>query len=183
MPIEYGELTIIYNKEETTLFTNLIMWLNYDVTPPKASKYVFLFDDGEICDLDDNFKDLNFKFLNSTSNSMPVYFQKKSDKSYNKTYFYKNPIEDENNKRSIDFKKLFSAYTNFSKKISIASIYNCIYYCHKSSTKPEVFGIIRINSNDYMPRFQFAYDSDEFTKKEIIYLIHYIFNHSNLQNV
>ena len=61
MPIEYGELTIIYNKEETTLFTNLIMWLNYEGTPPKTSKYVFLFDDGEICDLYDTLKDLNFK--------------------------------------------------------------------------------------------------------------------------
>jgi hypothetical protein len=43
-------------------------------------------------------------------------------------------------------------------------------------TKPEIFCIIRIKSNEYMPRFQFAYDSDEFTKEEIVYLIHTIFN-------
>jgi hypothetical protein len=55
------------------------------------------------------------------------------------------------------------------------------YNCYKE-LKPEIFGIIRIKSNEYMPRFQFAYDSDEFTKEEIVYLIHYILNQSNLQN-
>jgi hypothetical protein len=60
--------------------------------------------------------------------------------------------------------------------------YNSIYYCHKKSLKPEIFGIISIKSNEYMPRFQFAYDNDEFTKEEIIYLINNIFNRSELYN-
>ena len=34
-----------------------------------------------------------------------------------------------------------------------------------------------------MPRFQFAYDSDEFTKEEIVYLIHYIFTFTSLNPV
>lgn len=62
MPIKYGELTIIYNQEETTLFTNFLIWMEYDSKPPKNSKYAFLFDDGEICDFDDKLKDLKFKF-------------------------------------------------------------------------------------------------------------------------
>ena len=33
-----------------------------------------------------------------------------------------------------------------------------------------------------MPRFQFAYDSDDFTKEEIVYLIYRIFNPLELQN-
>ena len=29
-----------------------------------------------------------------------------------------------------------------------------------------------------MPRFQFAYDDEEFTKEEVVYLINYIFNNT-----
>ena len=60
--------------------------------------------------------------------------------------------------------------------MSIPSCYNGIYYCYKSNEKPEIFGIIRIKSNEYMPRYQFAYDDEEITKEEVIYLINYIFN-------
>ena len=49
MPIKYGELTIIYDKEETTLFKSFLIWMEYESKPPKNSKYVFLFDDGEVC--------------------------------------------------------------------------------------------------------------------------------------
>ena len=176
MPIKYGDLTIIYDKEETTLFTSLMLWLKYEASPPNKSKYVFLFDDGEICDSDDKFKDLNYKFFTSVSCAMPLYFEKTIENNRH-IYFYKTPIEDKNNNRlTINSKNLFSSYSKYSFDIMIASIYNSIYYCHKDLTKPEIFGIIRIKSNDYMPLFQFAYDSDEFTKEEIVYLIHRIFN-------
>ena len=39
-----------------------------------------------------------------------------------------------------------------------------------------MFGLVRIKSTEQMPWFQFAFDSDELTKEEIIYLIHHIFN-------
>jgi hypothetical protein len=51
-----------------------------------------------------------------------------------------------------------------------------IYYCNKNLEELDVFGIIRIASSDHMPRFQFAYDTTEFTKEEVCYLIHHIFN-------
>jgi len=41
MPIKYGDLTIIYNKEQTTLFTSVLMWLKYEPTPPNKSKFIF----------------------------------------------------------------------------------------------------------------------------------------------
>ena len=175
MPIKYGELTIIFNKKETTLFTNVLMWLNYEKKPPKNSKYVFLFDDGEICDSNDKFTDFKFNFNMLSIMPMPLYFEKEI--KYKKTYFYKHPIKDKNNNLSLDFSKLFNSYSKYNYNITIESIFNSIYYTLTSeeSVKPEIFGIIRIKSNEYMPRFQFAYDSDEFTKEEIIYLIHYIF--------
>jgi hypothetical protein len=76
MSIKYGELTIIYDKEETTLFTSMLMWLNYEGEPPKSSKYVFLFDDGEICESADKYKDFQYKFIMSISTAMPLYFEK-----------------------------------------------------------------------------------------------------------
>lgn len=176
MPIKYGELTIIYNKEEISIFTNLLLWLKYEPNVPNKSKYVFLFEDGEICEINDKLKDFKFKFLDSISSkmSMPIYFEKKKE-----IYFYTKPILDESGRYRLNFIPLFGSYTKYNSSITIPSWYNGIYYCYKSSAKKEVFGIIRIKSNEYMPRFQFSYDDEEFTKEEVIYLINYIFNHNN----
>ena len=182
MPIKYGELTIIHNKEQN-IFTTLLMWLTPEEHTEKTCKYIFLFDDGEICDSEDKFIDYNFKFCNSSVSTIPLYFEKTiKNKEQNKReiYFSKTPIEDNNNNRpSINSKQLFSSYSKYRVDISIPSIYNSIYYCYKDLSKPEIFGLIRIKSNDYMPRFMFAYDSDEFTKEEIVYIIHNIFNHAS----
>jgi hypothetical protein len=170
MSIKYGELTIVHNKEETGIFTNLSLWFGNEISIKKESNFVFLFEDGEIYDTEKNLKDFNFKFSVSNIQNLPIYF----DKNDKKTYFYKKPII-ENNHYKLDFKKIFSSYSKFNTSTNLPSIYNCIYYFHKSSETPEAFGIIRIKSNEYMPRFQFAYDSEEFTKEEFIYLINYIF--------
>jgi hypothetical protein len=110
---------------------------------------------------------------------MPLYFEKniKYKKIHSKTYFYTNSIQNKNNNPSLNFTKLFSSYSKYMRDMLAPSSYNSIYYCHKNLLKPEIFGLVRVKSNEYMPRFQFAYDSDEFTKEEIVYLIHYIFNH------
>ena len=62
MPIKYGERTIIYNKEQT-IFTSLVTWLKGEEHLEKNCKYIFLFDDGEICDSDDKWIDFKFYFL------------------------------------------------------------------------------------------------------------------------
>ena len=184
MPVKYGELTIIHNKKEATILSSFLTWMKYENRPPNKSKYVFLFDDGEICDSEDKLRDLHFKFLDSVSSAMPLYFEKKKENklSDSRIYFFKKPIKDKNNNSSLVFGPLFTPYTKYDSNINIPSVYNSIYYCHKHSGTPEIFGILRIKSNECMPRFQFAYDSDEFTKEEIVYLIHHIFNPSDFQN-
>ena len=158
MPIKYGELTIIYNEEEITVFSSLLMWLSYDIEPPKKSNFVFLFEDGEICDTKDKLKDFKFNFFDSSFRKTPIYFEKKIE-----------------NHLKLNCKPLFSAYSKYNISMGKPSQYNCIYYCHKLIEKTEIFGLMRINSSEIMPRFQFAYDSSEFTKDEIMYLIYYIF--------
>lgn len=182
MPIKYGDLTIIH-KEQTNIFTSLTTWLGYEKYATKESKLIFLFDDGEVCDAEDKLKDFKYKFSSICLGFYyPFYFEKTEDKEESKTkchfkriYFFKKPLLD-NKKNRLDFNPLFSSYTKFNHTLKEPSIYNCIYYCHKSGDKPNIFGIIRIKSSESMPRFQFAYDTEEFTKEEIIYLIHYIFN-------
>lgn len=177
MPIKYGELTIIHNANQTDILKSLSSWLGYEQTATKESKFIFLFDDGEIYDTNDNLKDFNFKFFNSCLLKPPVYFEKtklvENKVNYNPSYFYKKP-EQKDNLKKLDFKPLFGSYANFNSSMNIPSYYNSIYYCYKSLEKSEIFGILRIKSNESMPRFQFAYDSDEFTKEEVIYLINYI---------
>ena len=181
MPIKYGELTIIYNKEQIDIFTSLLLWLEYQEKPLKESKYIFLFDDGEICDTNDKYKDLKFYFCDSRLSDLPIYFEK-SKEFYSPIYFKKKPILKNNDDALLDlsvFDQLFSSFSKYEICKNIQSVYNGIYYRNKNLSEPEVFGIMRIKSNGYMPRFQFAYDSDEFTKEEIVYLINYIFNKSN----
>jgi hypothetical protein len=171
MTIKYGEFTIIYKKEQT-IIQNLLNWLKYEDKLSNSSKYIFLFDDGEICEYGDKNEDFHFKFFNSVFHKIPLHFQKNTN---NNIYFYKKPIDEKNYNCFLDFNELFSLYSKYDFSVNIESDYNCIYYCNRNSLKLEIFGIIRIKSNEYMPRFQFAYDSNEFTKEEIIYLIHYIF--------
>ena len=147
------------------------MWFGYERRATKSSELVFLFEDGEIYIADDKVTDFGFKFVNSSINKMPIYFDKKDKTS---TYFYKTPVQ-KDDKLKLDFKPLFSPYAKYNSSMNIASSYNCIYYCYKSSKEPEVFGIMKLKSNENMPRFQFAYASDEFTKEEVIYLINYMF--------
>lgn len=65
------------------------------------------------------------------------------------------------------------------------SVFNSIYYCHKinnntdsdklETDKLEIFGLLHLKSSERSPRFIFAYDSDEFSKEEVIYILNYIF--------
>lgn len=180
MPIQYGELTIIHDKQEFNLLSNVLSWFNYEKKISQNSKFIFLFEDGEICDYNNESKNFNFCFsqIKDKHNShFPLYFNKniKNSKIYKKNYFLKPPtIKD--TEYFVDFNKLFGKYIKYNHFISKASIYNCIYFYYKGSEKNEAFGIVNIKSNEYMPRYQFAYDNKEFTKEEIIYLIHYIFN-------
>ena len=184
MPIQYGELTIMFNKDEVGLLTNVLMWFQYEPAPPKKSTYIFLFEDGDIRDMDeDTLPKCVFTFFNGHLTPLPLYFERPKTLllKKNRFYFYKNPFEKVNPNDvastvvSLDFRSLFGGYSNYHISKGLSSCYNCIYYCHKSvenKSLPEIFGLIRIQSNEYMPRFQFAYDSDEFTKDEVMYLIY-----------
>jgi hypothetical protein len=171
MTIKYGELTIIKNDEQTIL-SSLLYWIT-----SKKSEYIFLFDDGTICDYDDKIHvDLDFEFLNRVYSVLPAYFEKKiNDNNQRLRVYFDKKINTESSDSLLHFNQLFSSYLKYKSEMNILSKYNCIYYCHKS-LKTEIFGLLRIKSSEQMPRYQFAYDSDEFTKEEIIYLIHYIFN-------
>ena len=192
MPIKYGELTIIYNKEQT-IFTSLVTWLKGEEHLEKNCKYIFLFDDGEICDSNDKWIDFKFYFFDSCASVIPPYFEKSVQPIGNQgnqgnqetkkrnIYFHKTHNTEPNNCLS-HFNPLFSLYSKYDCRITMQSEYNSIYYCHTPHSQSEIFGLIRIKSNEYMPRFQFAYDNDEFTKEEIVYVIHHIFNPALLHN-
>lgn len=186
MPIKYGEITIMHNKEETSVISTLLSWLSYEVEPPPKSKIVLLFEDGEICDVNDTLKDFNFIFTTSVISINPVFFEKKTtNKECNNVYFHKTLIKNDKGYESLDFYPLFSQYTKYDFSKCVPSSYNNIYYhlkCRSTTFKPEVFGIIRIKSSETMPRFIVAYDCDEFTREEVIYLINYILNPLNRQN-
>jgi hypothetical protein len=179
MPIKYGEFTIIHNEEEEGIIKSIFRrWGGYEFQALQNSQIVILFEDGEICELNDKLKDFNYKFLDNSTSVLPYHFDKnKSNKEkYKHTYFYKNPIEDKDGNKRINTVELFKSYTKYVKYNTIPSKYNFIYYIiDVSKDNPEVFGVVRLKSSESKPRFQFAYDSNEFSKEEVIYLINYIF--------
>jgi hypothetical protein len=73
------------------------------------------------------------------------------------------------------FSNFFNNYTKYSNQNLVVSKYNSIYYNYNNLGESQIFGIVGLKSSESKPRFQFAYDSDEFTKEEIIYIINYIF--------
>jgi hypothetical protein len=172
MTIKYGELTIIYTEKEQSMVETFFSWINEEEQKKKPSKYIFLFDDGFICD-DTTIKDLNYAFLNSCLKRTPRYFYNKEPY---KIYFCKSNYEQTH---KLNFDNLFMSYPKYDSSVNIKSVYNEIYYCNKISGNSDVFGIKRIASSDLMPRFQFAYDTDKFTKEEIMYLLHHICNECN----
>ena len=71
MTIKYGEITIIHHEQ--TKLESVLYWItNKEVKP----EYVFLFEDGEICDTE-NVVDFYFKFLDSFASPVPIYIEKK----------------------------------------------------------------------------------------------------------
>jgi hypothetical protein len=191
MTIKYGELTIIKDIEQSTL-SNLLYWITNEEYKVIKSKYIFLFDDGEICEAEDkllgNFSFLNginldqisFSFTNSFRYKLPRLFEIKSKESEKLCVYFHKGMDTKSLGSLLDFNQIFISYSNYKCDMNILSEYNCIYYCYKSSlnsttNESEIFALIRIKSTEQMPRFQFAYDSEEFTKEEIVYLIHHIF--------
>jgi hypothetical protein len=175
MPIKYGELTIIHKQEEYTL-TNIFNWLtNWS---PNKSTYIFLFEDGEICEYTYKSTEVEFDFeLYGSSFKMPFYFHRKEDnhECEYRLYFYKNPDGYSTYNSLTDFNALFGNYSKYDEYcVNVISKYNSIYDCYKNLSKIVILGIVNIRSNESMPRFQFAYDSDEFSKKDIVCLIYKI---------
>jgi hypothetical protein len=112
----------------------------------------------------------DFNPHDQTLTAVNAYYPSYFDKVNGNTYFCRRPEQIEGTPR-LNFRNLFNEPY---KHNHIPSIYNCIYYCHcnsdRSMAKNDVFGILRYKSSEHMPRFEIAYDSDEFKKEEIIHI-------------
>jgi hypothetical protein len=179
MSIKYIEATIIRNLENETIFRPFMRFLGYENITKDDDTIILSFDDDSVCDIKEHHIDKKIKFEKSycnSSGSFPIYFDLNG-----KTLFKKNP-------ELIDgLKKLHlnNIFMNFEKKDlfssqKIPSIYNIIYYVDDSSSgstdfKLEVFGIVRIKSNEEKPRYIIAYNDKYFDKSYVIYLIDCVF--------
>ena len=184
MPIKYGELTIIHDKDSTGIFTNLILWMGREIIINEKSKLLFTFEDDEDKIFEtENICDFKFDFsFNSYGKKLPFNFKKNINNKYGfKTTYFQKETYVKDNKERLDVCALFSFYKKYNISKRLGSIYNCAYYFF-NPTKSEIFGLLKIQSNDLMPRFIFAYDSDEFTKEEIVYLIKSLLNYKNYEH-
>lgn len=173
MPIKYGEITIIHNDDEDGFFKSFLRNWGYELKTNQSSKIIILFEDGDIFEINDKLRDFEYKFVDDPTYHTPLSFEnpkKKTDR-----YFKKKPHMNDKSQLTLNFEELFKSYNKYSKKDNIASIYNFIYYRFTYEEKKDVFGVVRLKSNDNKPRFIFAYDCLNFSKDEIMYLINVIF--------
>ena len=177
MTIKYAEITIIFDTENEGLFGNLKRnWFGWETFCDEETNIIISFDDKNIC-VKDELKHCKFKFFEGFSSILPLHFEVKEKKEkkekYRHTYFKREPIKQKDENLHLDFKTIFTS--EIRKKYKLApSCFNCIYYCIKNNNQ-DVFSILKIYSNEDKPRFLLAYDSDEFSNEEIIYLVNCIF--------
>jgi hypothetical protein len=182
MPILYGELTIIHSPEQISgwsFYLNSLFGNEYRIN--KQSKILATFDgedtiyETDKLDKGDLTKyNYQYTYMNTQYDVklFPRYFEKNGKPNthpHTQMYFLETPkmVDD---KLSIDFRKLFSTCQKRYQNKNIPSAYNFAYYCY-SPIQKQVLGLLRIQSSEEMPRFLFAYDDDEFTKEEVLYLL------------
>lgn len=168
MPIQYGDLTVIIKPSSYSLLNSWFTWLTPDdEKSDEKTKCIFLFDDGEICDAEEKQKDVHFDIsFSGISSDIPYMFRKGK-----RCYFH--TILNSNYTLS-SFEPLLGSYSKYKVNNYLISDYNCVYYMFHGSVKKDIFCMIRTMSTETMPCYQFAYDTDEFSKSEVIHMILHI---------
>jgi hypothetical protein len=185
MTIKYAEITIIFDTVNEGIFTNLSRnWLGYETFCDEDSNIIISFDDGTLSCVKDEFKDCNFEFFVGISTLLPMHFGrgKRENEKYRSIYFARNPEKRADGNLHLDFTKIFPSEMTKKYKMN-PSCFNCVYHCHNGSETKNVFSILKIYSNEDKPRFLMAYDSDEFNRDELIYLVNCIFKNKYNNNV
>jgi hypothetical protein len=174
MSIKYAEITIIFDTVNEGFFTALKRNLfGIETFCDEETEIIISFDDKNVC-VKNEYKDCNFEFYKVSSLLLPIYFEAKENEKFRHMYFQRLPIKREDGNLQLDFTSIINTPELKYKYKNIGSYFNCIYYCHKDGTK-NVFSILKLYSNQDKPRFLLAYDSEEFTQEEIIYLVNCIF--------
>lgn len=167
MTIKHAEVTIIRNLEEETFVQYYIVrtLFNQEGEFTDNDTIIMLFDDFTIYDSKNEIKTKNKIIFNETEvNGFPIYFDYESNNT-NITAFYKYPTETEG-KQSLNMKPFIHNYRQAKHVTLEPSFYNLMYECDGK----DIFGIVKIKSNEDKPRFIVAYDDMYFEKNDIIFL-------------
>ena len=168
--IKYGEISVMHNLD--SILTKLYFFFGYDEQyVSEDSTIIIEFDDKEIHNTNNKVYDFTFRHYYDDT-YLPSSFKMNNHRVYlNK---YKNDYS-----LDVRFTKLFNQFQKYDKNNNLPSYFNGIYFRHQSINgklcKIDKFGIVRLKSYIYSPIYQFAYDSKEFSKDQIIFIINSIF--------
>jgi hypothetical protein len=142
MPIKYGELTIIHDKDSINMFTNLILWMGREIIINEKSKLLFTFEDDDKIFETDNICDFKFDFsVNSYGKKLPLNFKKNINNKYGyKTTYFQKETYIKDNKEILDVRTLLGSHKKYNISKRLPSIYNCAYYFFNPN-KREIFGL------------------------------------------
>lgn len=178
MKVKYGEVFVKHNNED--LWTNVTLWLGYDEETiiSEDTTIIVEFDDKDIREVSNKSpnSNVNIEFTND-KNIIPSYFTiKHEDKDT--IYFEEKPNRNPDGRLTLPTSLLFKNYKHYDSTKTTASSFTCIYY--KNNNIDNIvkkflgFSLIRIKSSISSPRYQIAYNADEFSKDEILYIINYL---------
>jgi hypothetical protein len=179
MTIKYGEIYAKHNTEN--LWTSTVFWFGYDEqTVSEDSIIIVKFADGDVQEVSKKSShavDKNIEFKNYEYIIPSIFSIKRGDRD--SLYFKLEPKINNDGIHTLVFQNIFKNYEHYDSNNNITSYFNCIYYRHKAVDcivkKENVFSILRVKSSISSPRYQIAYDSDDFSKEEIQALINRIF--------
>lgn len=167
MSIRYCEITIIRNLEEESIFSSVGRFFGMETSLTDNDTIIITFDDETICDVKNEYVDKKYEFSQSVNNNkFPIYFAF----GHHRKAFYRNPII-KNNVSTLNTGNLYNNYKKYNEMKYIPSTYNIIY----TSGSSEIFGILKLKSNEEKPRYLLAYDETKFDRTDIIYLTNCIF--------
>lgn len=175
MPIKYGEFTCFYNND---ILSNMFLFfynINYcDSEVYKMSNLIIIsFEDDDHKYTIDGKYVCNQSNINIVTKTKQPLFRSVFTKDTN-MYTTKSPTKNANGVLQLSFSHLFSSYKNYNIRRMVSSFYNTIWFKNLDLNN-ESFCIVYTTSSKYTPTFWFAYDSDEFTKEDVIYLLQTIF--------
>ena len=176
--MQYGEISIIRNLEEETIFNKITNYFGIEPTFKDTDTIILTLENEP-----DKYYEIKNEYINkqytfgpiNLDNTLPRYF---INNTTNKLAFYIKP-HIVNSQPSLDFRQALKNNTKYNETSKSANIfcssrYNMIY-SYSYSSAHSIFSLIKFNNTEEHPRFLVVYDNTYFDTSNLIDVLYCMF--------